>query len=161
MPRAHHPCSTHGVSLAGKTNSWVRVSRRAASSPTSRGYSVDTREKGDMKTALSTGVPLAFDPASEKGKEGRATTRRSSFSGEPKCRRVPVLLSTELAGESRFLPEGGILSSSPSYPPVTKAATRLRESPCLTPLYRDWYGSLLPAQPFQQTPWVTWIRRER
>jgi len=31
------PCSAHGISLAGETNSWVRVTRRVAGSPDSRG----------------------------------------------------------------------------------------------------------------------------
>lgn len=119
-PRAHHPCFAHGVSLAWKTNSWVRVSRRAASTPTSRGNSVfGSERKGCYEPHSGQEQRLTPTFHSETGGKGRGSPTKpvsshQPFLGQSEHRIVPVLLPTEL------MARGKPKSPSKSHHPVTK-----------------------------------------
>jgi len=123
--RALHPCTAHGVSLAWKVNSWVRVTRRAARSPTSRGYSVWERHAERRKPHLAQGVP--FPPEAPPTHDAQGVWERVTNGGrtgpKPLWTKPPLLGkpgangSRLLAhGASRRVPEGPLSSS---YPPVT------------------------------------------
>lgn len=90
---------TLGVSLAWKKNSWVRVSRRAASSPTSRGLRVIPGKGNKGPPWTQKAPPSIHSPKSAKERKDQSAREPSASSSpsfpdgasqEPRCLFPPL-----------------------------------------------------------------------